>query len=84
VKRVFLEIRQDLNIEKVHWQPSRSRFIVHEFARLPNILTPMLDTSETVGFIPELCEQFPVNIVCIDTFLEEKAIDHSLLEVHVR
>jgi hypothetical protein len=56
---------------------------MHKFAPLPNILTPTLDASETVEFIPELCEKSRVNIVCIDAFLEEKANDHSLLEVHI-
>jgi hypothetical protein len=73
-----------LNIEKVDWRLSRSKFIMHEFAPLPNILTPTLDASETLGFIPELCQKSRVNIVCIDAFLEGKGNDHSLLEVHVR
>jgi hypothetical protein len=54
MKRVLFEVRQDLNIEKLDWRPSSSKFIMHEFAPLPNILTPTLDTSETVDFIPEL------------------------------
>jgi hypothetical protein len=84
VKRVLLEARQDLKLEKIDCLPCISGFIMHKFAPLPNRLTPTLDASETVGFIPELCEESHVNIVCIDAFLEEKANNHSLLEVHVR
>jgi hypothetical protein len=54
VKRVLLEVRQDLNIEKVDWRPSRTRFIMDELAPLPNILTPTLNAPETVDFIPEV------------------------------
>jgi hypothetical protein len=52
---VFLEVRQDLNIEKIDRRPSRARFIMDEFAPLPNILTPTLNASETGDFIIELC-----------------------------
>jgi hypothetical protein len=52
---VFLEVPQDLNIEKVDWQPSRSKLIMHQFGPLLDTLTPTLDASETGAFIPELC-----------------------------
>jgi hypothetical protein len=58
--------------------------MMHEVTPLPNILPLTLDASETVVSIPELCETSRANIACIDACLEEKANDHSLIEVHVR
>jgi hypothetical protein len=52
------------------------------FSPLPDELTSMSNTSNTVSIIGELCLKSPVNVVRIRVVLQEKSNDHSLLVLH--
>jgi hypothetical protein len=82
VKISFLESKQNLEITKTNWRPSKPGFIIQKLAPLSNARTRMLDASRSVGGIPKLCRKSGLDISRLHAFLTQKANDHSLVELH--